>query len=51
MKTEIEDAKLAEILAHGPKGALAVAAVSVAVVILIWVAFYLFAFLPRGPIG
>ena len=51
MATETEDAKLAEILAHGPKGALAVAAVSVAVVILILVAFYLFAFLPRGPIG
>jgi hypothetical protein len=49
--TEADDAKLAEILAHGPKGALAVAGASVAVVILIWVAFYLFAFLPRGPIG
>jgi hypothetical protein len=48
---ETEDAKLAEVLAYGPKGALAVAAVSVAVVMAIWVAFYLFAFLPRGPIG
>ena len=51
VETVSEDAKLAETLAHGPKGALAVAAASVAVVMAIWVAFYLFAFLPRGPIG
>ena len=51
VETESEDARLAQILAHGPKGAVVVAAASVAVVILIWVAFYLFAFLPRGPIG
>jgi hypothetical protein len=49
--TETEDAKLAEILSRGPRGALVVAAASVAVVMAIWVAFYLFAFLPRGPIG
>jgi len=51
MVTETDDAKLAEVLARGPKGAVVVAAVSVAVVMAIWVAFYLFAFLPRGPIG
>ena len=51
VETESEDARLAQILARGPKGAVVVAAASVAVVMAIWVAFYLFAFLPRGPIG
>jgi len=46
-----EDERVAQIVAEGPKGALALGAASVAVVIAIWVAFYLFAFLPRGPIG
>ena len=32
----------------GPIGALALCCIAVAVVFAIWVAFYLFAFLPRG---
>ena len=48
---ETDEDRLAQILAHGPTGALAVAAVAVAIVVGIWFAFYLFAFLPRGPIG
>lgn len=48
---ETEDERLAQILAQGPKGAIVVAVAAVAVVIGIWFAFYLFAFLPRGPIG
>jgi len=48
---ETEDAKLAQIVAEGPKGAIAVAVTAVAIVIAIWFAFYFFAFLPRGPIG
>ena len=48
---QTEDARLAQIVAQGPKGAIAVAVTAVAIVIAIWVAFYIFAFLPRGPIG
>jgi hypothetical protein len=32
----------------GPKGALWLCSVAVSVVLLIWFAFYFFAFLPRG---
>ena len=46
-----EDERLAQIVAQGPKGAIAVAGVAVAIVIAIWFAFYLFVFLPRGPIA
>jgi len=46
-----EDERLAQIVAQGPKGAIAVAVTAVAIVIAIWFAFYFFAFLPRGPIG
>ncbi|HSS69672.1 MAG TPA: cytochrome c oxidase subunit 2A [Casimicrobiaceae bacterium] len=48
---ETEEQRLAQIVAQGPKGALAVAVVAVAIVIAIWFAFYLFVFLPRGPIA
>jgi len=51
MDAQSEDARLAQIVAQGPKGAIAVAVTAVAIVIGIWVAFYIFAFLPRGPIG
>jgi len=36
------------ILSRGPTGAVALAGVAVAIVVAIWVAFYLFVFLPRG---
>jgi len=39
------------IAAAGPRGALVLAGLSVAVVLAIWVAFYLLIFLPRGAIG
>jgi len=51
LDTRTEDERIAQIVAQGPKGALAVAATAVAIVIALWFAFYLFAFLPRGPIG
>lgn len=51
METDTEDAKLAQAIAEVPRGSIVVAGVSVAIVIAIWFAFYLFAFLPRGPIG
>ena len=33
---------------RGPKGAVIVCAIAVAVVVAIWFAFYFFAYLPRG---
>ena len=39
------------IVAAGPHGALAVAGLSVAVLLAIWLAFFLFIYLPRGAVG
>jgi hypothetical protein len=38
-------------LRHGPRGALLVAAVAVALLLAGWLAFYFLLFLPRGAIG
>jgi hypothetical protein len=46
-----EDVRVAEIVADGPRGAIVLAALSVGAVGALWAAFYLFVFLPRGPIG
>jgi len=46
-----EQLGVAQIVARGPRGAIVLAALSVGVVIALWVAFYLFVFLPRGTIG
>ena len=43
-----EDEVLA-IAAKGPRGAVLVAGLSVAVLLAIWIAFYFFIFVPRGP--
>lgn len=51
MDTEADDARVAQIVAEGPKGAIAVAVTAVVIVIAIWFAFYLFVFLPRGPVA
>jgi hypothetical protein len=40
--------ELERIASRGPIGALALCGIAVAVVGVIWLAFYLFAFLPRG---
>ncbi len=45
-----EDEVLA-IAADGPRGAVLVAGISVAVLLAIWIAFYFFIFLPRGDVG
>ena len=37
--------------ANGPRGAVLVAGISVAVLLAIWIAFYFFIFLPRGDVG
>lgn len=39
------------IAAKGPKGALTLAGLSVTIVLSIWLAFFLFIYLPRGAVG
>jgi hypothetical protein len=41
----------AEALRDGPKGALLVAGISVALLLAGWLAFYFLLFLPRGAVG
>ena len=48
---EMDQAKLAQVLAEVPKGSVVVAVSAIAITVAIWFAFYFFAFLPRGPIG
>lgn len=43
--------ELRRIVAMGPRGAMALAATTVAMLIAIWIAFFVFVFLPRGPVG
>jgi hypothetical protein len=44
-------AELEKVVARGPRGAVVVAGLAVTVLLLIWFAFYLFIFLPRGAVG
>jgi hypothetical protein len=44
------DETLETLARRTPRGAVALCAVAVAIVIGIWIAFYLFAFLPRGMV-
>jgi hypothetical protein len=46
-----DDATLERIAAQGPRGALALAGLSVAALVALWLAFFVFVFLPRGEIG
>jgi hypothetical protein len=41
----------AEALKDGPKGALLVAGIAVALLLAAWLAFYFLLFLPRGAVG
>ncbi len=41
----------AQALRDGPMGALIVASIAVGLLFLGWLAFYVFLFMPRGPIG
>jgi hypothetical protein len=43
--------ELRQVVGMGPRGGMAVAAVAVAMLIAIWIAFFFFVFLPRGPVG
>jgi hypothetical protein len=45
------DEEVSGIVAKGPRGALALAGLSVAALLAIWLAFFVFVFLPRGAIG
>ena len=45
------DDDVQSIVAQGPRGALALAGLSVAALIAIWLAFFVFVFLPRGAVG
>ena len=43
--------ELQRIAAAGPRGAVALAGLAAAVLLLVWIAFYVLVFLPRGAIG
>ena len=45
---ETDDARIDEIVRSGPRGAVAVAGIATAIVVVLWFAFYLMVFLPRG---
>ncbi len=45
-----DDARVDDIVAHGPRGAWAVAGIATAIVVAIYVALYVFAYLPRGAV-
>ncbi len=43
--------EMRKIVARGPRGALALAGLTVAILLAIWLAFFVFVFLPRGAVG
>ena len=45
-----EDAAVDEIVRRGPSGAFAVAGIAAAIVVAIYVGFYLLIYLPRGAV-
>jgi hypothetical protein len=47
---EDEEHALERIVLEGPKGAIVLAGAGTIVVVLIWIVFYVFVFLPRGVI-
>lgn len=47
----IDDEALREALRDTPKGAFALAGLTVALLMIAWVAMYVFVFLPRGSVG
>lgn len=49
--TDASDAdRVNQIVARGPSGAFAVAGIATAIVVLLYVAFYFFVYLPRGAV-
>lgn len=47
----VRDAELERVLSEVPRGAMALAGISVGLLLLAWLAIYLFVFLPRGPVS
>lgn len=45
-----DDQAVGLIVAAGPHGALTIAGIATAIVVALWLAFYLFVFLPRGAL-
>ncbi len=45
-----EQERIDDIVERGPSGAFAVVGVATALVVLMWFAFYFFAYLPRGAV-
>ena len=45
-----EHARVEEIVARGPSGAFAIAAVASAIVVLLYLGFYFLVYLPRGAV-
>ena len=48
---DADEAEVDRVVAAGPAGALALSGLAVALLLLIWFAFYFLVFLPRGPSG
>jgi hypothetical protein len=46
-----DDGDVQKLVAAGPRGALALAGLTVAMLLAIWLAFFVFVFLPRGAIA
>lgn len=49
--SDAENAKVHRIVQSGPRGALAVAGLSVALLVVMWFAFYFLVFVPRAPLS
>lgn len=45
------DAKVDAIVSRGPAGAIVVAGIATAIVVSMWLLFYLLVFLPRGAVS
>ena len=46
---EEREEQVDNVIARGPRGALALAGIATLIVVAIWLAFYLLVFMPRGP--
>jgi hypothetical protein len=46
----VDEQALDRAVADGPHGALTVAGIATVIVVALWLAFYLFVFLPRGAL-
>ena len=49
--TSADEAQLERVLAEVPRGAMALSGISLALLLLAWLAIYAFVFLPRGPVS